>query len=254
MATMSMEVNRSQLTHLFQKHFGRKSSKIKRNFVENLIFVLNGLKPAYLVDCFAPSEAKLAEFLADVRLIGGLTEPRLVVVSSELFVVNVERVRTLMSRDCPNGFQLIDVSKSLAKPRLMPATESCEILTTIFQCLRSKLSDLYSDIFTFSDCDLAGVNQSTVYGLLLGYPVLYWFDVSNSIDGNCLGMQELVVNVVRAKEPAVSEPCFSFSYPTSLRSQLESYVGFWFEKVKSHASFDLELVRMICEGTPVVAL
>lgn len=73
-------------------------------------------------------------------------------------------------------------------------------------------------------------NLCTAFGLLLGYPVTYWFDHTKSFD-NCLSMTPLMVVTASAtwQEDTTAHRCrlYSFSVPAALQEEMQPILVAW---------------------------
>ncbi|XP_052273780.1 UPF0739 protein C1orf74 homolog [Dreissena polymorpha] len=89
-------------------------------------------------------------------------------------------------------------------------------------------------------------NVSSLFGVLLDYPLVYWYDVSEgNCSDTCLNMVDLTVVSVRttleccvvqddAKEVRQSfdkQVLYQFSYPSALKGHCEQVVVRWKEKL-----------------------
>ncbi|XP_054641369.1 UPF0739 protein C1orf74 homolog isoform X2 [Dunckerocampus dactyliophorus] len=105
--------------------------------------------------------------------------------------------------------------------------------------LKSIAQDLLFLLGGFDAADDKGVyvaersdewNLSAVFGLLLGYPITYWFNQTESFD-NCLSMTPLMVTTAHATWQAGStrDKCclYSFSIPAVLQNETQSYLEDW---------------------------
>ena len=252
MATPTLDT--SKLLHLFDKHFARKSRRVRKKFLENITFVLKNYKPAYLIDCMSVSEEEVSRFLSDVREEYSCPTLSLFNVASELFIVDLRSLNDLLLHKSTEKLSVVDVSECLSEPTLLCSTKSKDIICGIVELLKSKVNDSTAPIVEFFDADLHGVNRTTLYGFLLGYPVLYWYISDSESGGNCLSMQDLVLNTVKSRDPNVIELIYSFSYPLNLSSSLEHHVKSWFENLAMRCGDSVEFSMSVCDGMPTVAL
>ena len=77
--------------------------------------------------------------------------------------------------------------------------------------------------------ELDGVNGSTIFGVLLGYPVVYWYSVcpdGDESDGTCLDGREVVVCKTQW-DSMDAVGALSFSYPKCLAGLLEPSIKSW---------------------------
>lgn len=82
------------------------------------------------------------------------------------------------------------------------------------------------------------INRSTVFGLLLGYPVVYWYSNVASAD-NCLSHVPLrMFRISAVDNTADSKPTviYSFTVPQQLYSQCQVLIDNWQEQLFTLAS------------------
>ena len=99
-------------------------------------------------------------------------------------------------------------------------------------------------------------NFSTLFGVLLGYPVVYWYsDIQHC--SNCLSMVPLSVHRVTANsddlQTSANLPCaklsevrrehpiYSFSVPNALVPHLQNSIDDWFKRVRAKSHKELKL-------------
>ena len=87
----------------------------------------------------------------------------------------------------------------------------------------------------------AHVNRTTIFGILLGYPVVYWYDTRDETMSNCLGMTPLCVNKVNCLITLPDGDChsnelFSYSFPLSMKHLVEKHIKVWYDNVLSIVS------------------
>ena len=104
--------------------------------------------------------------------------------------------------------------------------------------------------------DLFGVNLCTVFGLMLGYPVVYWFDIEKPT--NCLSYLPLnvvtataIISTTSSSLAARHTRCTftSFSYPAEINSEARSIVAGWWEALR-HIGDCLSLENLV-EGLEI---
>ena len=82
------------------------------------------------------------------------------------------------------------------------------------------------------------INRSTVFGLLLGYPVVYWYNNATSAD-NCLSHVPLRLFQISAVDSTVdSQPAviYSFTIPEQLYSNCQFFIDNWQKQLFTLAS------------------
>lgn len=224
-----MEALRSILRDILPRRLwtGPKIEKL----AQQLFFIGNGMKTGFIWDIgsFDPESAN--------RLLNSLKSAYLVDDALTVFKIGddfgffiVKAVRTLKY----DRFSFIDVSKCLCAPSVI--TKSSKESLVIQKCLdelRQQLSLVKPNEILSINLDLDLTCFPTVFGLLIGYPVVYWYDRSES-DENCLAGLELdvfqvgLVNSSREKT-CFGDPTISFSIPScvaldeAVRVRLETW-------------------------------
>lgn len=122
-----------------------------------------------------------------------------VIMNTDKFIVN-QRLLPIN----PNLYVFIDVSKDLSTPRIMES----DVVTEFVKNLNEKLNKRQESIEIDPE---PGVCVPCMTGLLIGYPVIYFYD-KNSNGENCLQNVELNVQQVRYRDFVLT----SFSIPKEL--------------------------------------
>uniref|UniRef100_A0A8D8H0I2 UPF0739 protein C1orf74 n=1 Tax=Culex pipiens TaxID=7175 RepID=A0A8D8H0I2_CULPI len=132
------------------------------------------------------------------------------------------------------NFAFIEISKHLNCPVVVE--KSSQNSQTIQQTLNSIHAQIQhsipNEILTLV-FDSTVHCIPTVFGLLIGYPVVYWFDVAQS-DQNCLSGVPLTVFQVGWRPqsgPNITTPAVSFSVPCSVLEIVQNSVDLWKQKV-----------------------
>uniref|UniRef100_A0A1I8JSI7 Uncharacterized protein n=1 Tax=Anopheles albimanus TaxID=7167 RepID=A0A1I8JSI7_ANOAL len=205
---------------------GAKGSKARRKLREiarQLYAINNGMKLGFLWDvgCLSKAQASLlldslkqANLVADtlvVLQIGGDLDCDFGVCDSFHFG-SMKRDRTVF----------IDVSASLAKPRLVQPKIAEHLHATITSLQAKMLSLDRNGGPTKTIKWLANIPtcRTTLYGVFIGYPVVYWYDITVSQE-NCLSRVPLAVFQVvqKPQQTNASHPLISFSVPAHLLSE-----------------------------------
>lgn len=204
----------------------------------NITAVDAGIKPSFLFDFAFVASSDMASFLEQLYK-KGLTLCVLDVISVDdhIFVTKVNELISHFQDDCAQFCKrvvLINVSKNLAVPELVISSHSRRIIA---QCIEpAKLAENASDSRCWTIRLSPENNASTLFGLLLGYPVVYWYSPGHADCGNCLDMVPLcitrafgVLEDVGYSSDNISgrAPIFSFSYPEVLRAHCEESVAMW---------------------------
>ena len=163
--------------------YGKKFASASQRIWMDLWCVINGIKSAWLVDYLPLDVTKMRQLLEDSKSAGIFAiqehSVAILMLNSDVLVVNtaIEFVATP-----PTMF--IDVSVKLDKPVVM---SECvwESVTCAIQAIHGAITDAAEtcseQLLVLPQLTLADdVNLSTIFGWLLGYPVVYWFDSNSS--------------------------------------------------------------------------
>ncbi|XP_075558524.1 UPF0739 protein C1orf74 homolog [Dermacentor variabilis] len=233
------------------------------------LWTARGYKPGYLWDVNEPTESTVADCLrlcratADSRsdknllLVTG-DDVRAVRLRRDVLLCNVpETLRRL--EDASLDVKFVDVSAGLRSPNALASPPPS--VRGMLSSLKRRLADVAaspgrSDVFVDLEPADGEWNLCTAFGVLLGYPVVYWFE-GGADAGNCLAMEELNVVRVRSAPTAagMEDDVYSFSFPVALDADLRPHVDAWWQRLRARAAGDFELSRVdkvTCR--PVVAL
>ena len=142
----------------------------------------------------------------------------------DFFIVHArETIRILES---PVTF--VDVTRTLEDgPKVLGTSP---LPTDFKDNLVKKISSLgVGDARKVIRVELEGVNGTTVFGLFLGYPVVYWYSngsEEDGSDGTCLDGREVVVCKIQCNSKD-DVGGLTFSYPKCLSGVLESRIRQW---------------------------
>jgi len=98
------------------------------------------------------------------------------------------------------------------------------------------------------------MNRTTLYGVLLGYPVVYWYDDVNGA-GNCLSM--IPLQVITVSVPVNTGNCdiYSFSFPEALLCECSESVNAWRSQLVEkyeHRQASRQTVGNLCIASKIV--
>ncbi|XP_036007543.1 UPF0739 protein C1orf74 homolog [Fundulus heteroclitus] len=199
-----------------------------------------GLKPALLYDSNGASAEQLQRYLGSLRSLRLVSDSLLALdLNGNGLIVNAGALRPTR-----HGVPaVVDVSASLEKPVVSGAQRGR------LKGLAADLSLLLEEFQRLGEADgplcvgerAEDWNLCTVFGLLLGYPVSYWFDQAQSFE-NCLSMTPLVVVAAsaswRADGFAHSFCLYSFSVPAALQEETRRELEDW--RVRLQERFELQ--------------
>ncbi|KAM4588396.1 UPF0739 protein C1orf74 homolog [Odontesthes bonariensis] len=228
---------------------GRKSLSVSQclELAAQVLAVDLGLKPAILYDSNGACAAQIKRYLSSLQSLQLVSESLVTLdLNGNSLIVNTGTVRSNLERVLDeDGVAVIDVRHSLEKPaitdsqrgELKSVTQDLLLLLGGLQ----QLEEAEEPLCVGDKCE--AWNLCTVFGLLLGYPVTYWFDQTKSFE-NCLTMTPLVVITASATWQAdgAGHRCclFSFSFPAALQEETQSKVEIW--KLGLHMRFEQQLV------------
>lgn len=214
---------------------GRKSLSVPQSLdlAAQVSAVDLGLKPALLYDSNGASADQLQQYLVSLRSSQLVSKSLLTLdLNGNALIVNPVAARSNVEQLFHNNVALIDVCHSLEKPTVTDPLrgELKSAARDLLLLLRGFEQQMGSEEPHYVGEKSEGWNLCTVFGLLLGYPVTYWFDQTKSFE-NCLSMTPLMVTTASATwqaDTAAHRCClYSFSVPAILLEQLQSNLENW---------------------------
>lgn len=215
---------------------GRKSLSITQSLdlAAQVCAVNLGLKPSLLYDINSASAEQLQEYLSSLQSLQLVSNSLLVMsLSGNCFIVNPGSLKTNIQRVLhDSSVTVVDVCHSLESPtianlqtcKLVNVGQKLLILLEEFQRLEEAEKPLYVGE------ESEDWNLCSVFGLLLGYPVIYWFDQTVGFE-NCISMTPLIVITASAafQTDATTHRCglYSFSFPAALLEETQSSLQNW---------------------------
>ena len=201
-----------------KKYFGASSCRKWYQLAVDVQCVALGLKPAYLLDILQPDPARFCSLLNDVlpaihstmsdmhqwRKIEWWDELCVVSVESDVLLVNRTAIQDLFqsSQQLASSCVYVDISNSESSKASRDCTDAHIGVVECFSEIEKKCQIWYSEHVEASSTppgrDATGtialkcsssslppdLNMCTVFGRLLGYPVVYWFqpDTGHNLD------------------------------------------------------------------------
>lgn len=215
---------------------GKKRLKNISDISINLIALKVGLKPSVLWDFCSVDVEKLTFVLRNAFEVR-THELSILEVNGDLFVCEIPSLVRHLRQCAKNSRVVIDVSKNQS-PCLAKSDVLNQVTEMTFSVLEQieKLQELGTtsgqldvDFPTSGQLDVDfRWNVTTLYGLLLGFPVLYWFNHLESPD-NCLSCRDLQVHSLEVTSEEFSGVPTSFSVPSSLADDTKMAVLSWKE-------------------------
>lgn len=192
-----------------------------------------GLKPALLYDSNGAGADQVQQYLSSLQSSQLVSKKLLTLdLNGNALIVNPLTVRTNVEQLHGNSVAVIDVCHSLEEPTVAdPLRGELKSMTHDLLCLLRESEELKEAEKPHHAGEMSeGWNLCTVFGLLLGYPVTYWFDQTKSFE-NCLSMTPLMVTTASAtwQTDAAGHRCclYSFSVPAALLKEVKSNLENW---------------------------
>lgn len=219
---------------IVKQYFGRCSSRNVFDIVCNIWSVDTGIKSAYLWDRLATKAEtvmKFIEYLIDNHHL----KHKLIVLDIEECIFIVKNIHLPK-----NNISMVDVSYTLDVPNVIPEVPTEDIIKPILSLLDASLnSGNLSSFGNLRKIDPGeNVNRTTLYGLLIGYPIVYWYS-DIKLASNCLSMEPLCVQNVECRLKSNANKSFllySFSYPKRLHEKLKVVTDIWFKNLRDNAA------------------
>ena len=144
------------------------------------------LKPACLFDHWSLCPKAMVSYLKILHNEGLVTNQlRVLLVGMDVIVYHLLS-KTWLESLYSQELNFVDITSNLAQPSLITNTaKTAQTRKTFGQwCQQTNLSDpRYVDEIKITE----GVNVPTLFGLLLGYPCIYWYDIAISEENNLSG-------------------------------------------------------------------
>ncbi|KAK3589478.1 hypothetical protein CHS0354_030602 [Potamilus streckersoni] len=214
------------------KYLGKGAGKKFISIMINIMVVDEGLKPSYLYDSGVADADMLLGLVTELYNSQQIkNQLKIFKVCEDLFIAK------LVSLEC-HYEQLVDrLQYCLVDISMHGSPQICEdpnVVVHVLSELNKLLGMCRENGNTLSEF-YPSCNVTTVYGILLGYPVIYWYN-EKDITGRTgdLSMEKLiVVNIsgfVQTKgDITLKETLYSFSFPSCLRNKLEPLVQQWYQ-------------------------
>lgn len=243
--------NYIQLQHILKTEFkiNKQWKKKLPKLLINLISVNEGIKPSYLWDIGIKQDITHINYVISVLKVKNLINKNICVINigEDTFISNLDAVREMYNH-FNSSYKFIDCSSCLDKPVCIDDM-NLENLKKSFDYLIEKMSTFScsSNVDTkhlvLEEGNEKDCCYPTLFGILLGYPVVYW---SNTVN-NCLSDIDLCIYKVSIKTINII-PCdwseiYSFSVPEHLN--LPNYINSWFEKLQLKCDYSLKLDQVV---------
>lgn len=215
---------RNLIIHHLGSRLKQKTSEIR----SNVLYVDLGLKPSYLLDFGVRSLQSLINLVKDLKS-NQLTESNLkaVEIGMDYLIVNPDLFVSSHS-ELTNFTKFVDISSNRKTAELLEKCKATDKVISTCICMVTKES---WDMTRADD-----INLTSVFGYLIGYPVVYWFD-SDSLNSTGTSQDVQHTEVVGVRADGQTDVVYSFSYPDSLSDVLENHVNKWFQNWQETANW-----------------
>ncbi|KAK2862055.1 hypothetical protein Q5P01_001588 [Channa striata] len=193
-----------------------------------------GLKPALLYDLNGACAEQVQQYLSSLQAFQLVSKSLLTMdLNGNTLIVNpVTVISNLEQVLNDSSVAVIDICHSLDKPSIInPLTEELNgMVQNLLLLLRDaeQLREAEKPLYVEDKCE--PWNLCTAFGLLLGYPITYWFNQTKSFE-NCLSMTPLMVTTaaVTWQADAAGHFCqlYSFSVPEALLNETHLKLEHW---------------------------
>ena len=239
---------------LIKACLGKPCARQYRRIAFDVICVDKGIRQAFLFDYASLTPETLQQF-SDNIFANHLVQTNLTVVGvgDDVFIVNINLLLKKLQHANDN-VRLIDVSGHLRDPSLFDVKRSTCLVNTMLNILGTQLQPESGTERNTSKSRVVhlalpdDINQTTMFGFMLEYPLLYWYDTCS--DQNCLDMVPLHVCKLTAtmnssddaehhkpcgNRSSASEPHIvsSFSFPEAVYRDVENLVKQWYENMSA---------------------
>ncbi|XP_056129608.1 UPF0739 protein C1orf74 homolog [Lampris incognitus] len=198
-----------------------------------------GLKPALLYDSNGASATQVQQYLNSLQSAQLVSESlHTLVISGNALIINRAIVMTNLEQMLlGSNVGVINVCHTLEKPIIADLLNKDlrSMTQDLLVILREHVELQETEKPLYIGDKSEPWNLCTLFGILLGYPVTYWFDQNKSFE-NCLAMTPLMVTKAWATWQADAEGhrccLYSFSIPASLHKDTQSTVAYWDNRLK----------------------
>ena len=186
-------------------------SKKHRELAVNIFCLLNNVKPGILWDF---GNVDIKKLLSIKSLISDLI---IVVLELDFFIASKCLLLKSLKKMSESPPYFINISRKLTEPEPVSADVGREQARTV-RSLINQITEATDNVVTVNL--EASWNLCSIFGILLGFPVVYYFDQQ---DGNCLDNVDLALYKLQVDNFSP----ISFSIPTSLETAASDQISSW---------------------------
>lgn len=221
---------------IISRHLGKSVAKKWRQLSLDILAVDSGVKPAYLYDIGQPVSHKVKEFVIEA-VNESLIENYLniVEIGMDCLILRPDSVRQI-KETFDLQTEIIDITNESSSVIVRPEAIKAQLNEAINDIAANMVLD---KVHLYSLSDSIHCNRTSLFGVMLGYPVVYWFDEHKNKTQNYLSMVPLccVTLVSRAAVEGQNlkkelHNLYSFSYPLCHHEPLKELVQKWFKHLE----------------------
>jgi hypothetical protein len=181
------------MEEIVRKHFKklRRIDKIQEIIANIKAVFSDHVKPSFLFDICGSDRNTLSAFVTETNSHNFGTKSNLICVDDcHLFIANLDAVKKAIENSLENKLIIIDIGKdSPAELRQVSEHPNLEemLKTTVKKLQFNNKHDDVIDIKLEPNW-----NGCSLFGILLGFPCVYYYDVDESSDKNCLSYAQLI--------------------------------------------------------------
>ena len=222
---------------IIRKHFRRISARKVYELEANINSVIDSDgKPAYLVDAVSTKQDQLELLIKELNNDrDGYVSLVLIIIDDEDFLIGNRRKIIKALIDClEDRVILVDISKDLPNTSKIVKCSELPNIVEMIGSVKNSLEILDDSSILMNVQMRCSWNGTTLFGALLGYPFIYYYDN----DSNNLSFVELAQ--IEAKKN--SQTIYSFTVPRHILDEnvnLQSYKEEWIHSVSSKG-FEIE--------------
>lgn len=196
------------------------------------------LKPCFLYDLGAADILQIQRYLKELHHIGFIHGPlHILNIEGNILIINVPRATSYLAMLLNSGeLHVIDVSSTLKHPEVFAQDSLWSIqsqLLDLLTLLTPYQSELPGSIST-AEIPSTKWNLCTIFGFLLHYPAVYWFDTARNFE-NCLSftpLKRVTVETTCSKIGRHKLQMYSFTIPESVYHTQQLLLQAWIENLK----------------------
>ena len=213
-------------------------SKKHKELSVNIFCLLNNVKPGILWDF---GNVDIKKLLSLKSLISDLI---ILVLDLDFFVASKCSLLESLNKtsECPPYF--INISRKLKEPEPVSADVGRK-QASILRSLVNQIIEATEDVVTVKL--EASWNLCTIFGILLGFPAVYYCD---EVEGNCLDNVALALYKVQADNCSP----VSFSIPASLETAASDHISAWEKQTAERCEKEREPVLRVTRQIVQLAL